>query len=74
MMNASLFSLVPEARVKDVLSNLQAFTGLAIQLIDSGGQLLLSFGQSTGYCAILKKQVFDKQHAIFHFLYKYLKI
>lgn len=59
-MNASLFSLVPEARVKDVLSNLQAFTGLAIQLIDSGGQLLLSFGQSTGYCAILKKQVFDK--------------
>ena len=60
-MAASLFSLVAEARVKDVLSNLQAFTGLAIQLIDGSGQLLMSFGQSTGYCSILKKQVFDKE-------------
>lgn len=59
-MAASIFSFVPEARVKDILGNLQAFTGLAIQLIDSEGQLLMSFGQSTGYCSILKKQVFDK--------------
>lgn len=59
-MSASIFSFVPEARVKDVLGNLQAFTGLAIQLIDGDGQLLLSFGQSTSYCAVLKKQVFDK--------------
>lgn len=60
-MAASIFSFVPEARVKDILGNLQAFTGLAIQLIDSEGQLLMSFGQSTGYCSILKKQVFDKR-------------
>ena len=60
-MAASLFSLVSEARVRDVLGNLQAFTGLAIQLIDGSGQLLMSFGQSTGYCSILKKQVFDKE-------------
>ena len=60
-MAASLFSLVPETRVRDVLGNLQAFTGLAIQLIDGSGQLLMSFGQSTGYCSILKKQVFGKQ-------------
>jgi len=59
-MAASIFSFVPEDRVKDVLGNLQAFTGLAIQLIDSEGQLLMSFGQSTSYCALLKKQVFDK--------------
>lgn len=60
-MPASIFSFVPEARVKEVLGNLQSFTNLAIQLIDGSGQLLMSFGQSTGYCAILKKQVFDKE-------------
>lgn len=59
-MAASIFSFVPEARLREVLGNLQAFTGLAIQLIDGSGQLLMSFGQSTGYCAVLKKQVFDK--------------
>lgn len=60
-MPASIFSFVPEARVKEVLENLQSFTNLAIQLIDGSGQLLMSFGQSTAYCAILKKQVFDKE-------------
>lgn len=59
-MSASIFSLAPEARVKDILSKLQSFTNLAIQLIDSSGQLLMSFGQSTSYCSILKKQVFDQ--------------
>ena len=59
-MSAGIFSFVPEAHMKDVLGNLQAFTGLAIQLIDADGQLLMSFGQSTSYCAVLKKQVFDK--------------
>lgn len=60
-MSAGLFSFVPESRIKDILGNLQAFTGLAIQLIDGSGQLLMSFGQSTSYCAVLKKQVFDKE-------------
>lgn len=59
-MSSSIFSFVPETRIRDVLSTLQAFTGLAIQLIDSDGQLLMTFGQTTAYCAILKKQVFDK--------------
>ena len=59
-MTTSIFSFVPEARVNAVLSNLQAFTGLAIQLIDSKGNMIMSFGQSTSYCAILKKKVFDK--------------
>lgn len=59
-MSASIFSFVSEARVRDVLGNLQSFTGLAIQLIDGEGKLLMSFGQSTSYCAVLKKQVFDK--------------
>ncbi len=59
-MSASIFSFVPEARVRDILGNLQAFIGLAIQLIDGSGQLLMSFGQSTAYCSVLKNQVFDR--------------
>lgn len=52
-MAASIFSFVPEATISDVLGNLQSFTGLAIQLIDSIGTLLLSFGQPTSYCTVL---------------------
>ncbi len=59
-MSASLFSLLPEERIRDILENLQVFTGLSIQLIDGDGQILMSFGQPTGYCTILKNKVFDK--------------
>ena len=59
-MAVSLFSLVPKEKIYDVLNNLQQFTGLAIQLIDNNGTMILSFGQTTSYCAILKKKVFDK--------------
>lgn len=60
-MEPSFFSLVPEERIRDILENLQAFTGLAVQLIDNQGRLLLSFGKSTGYCSRLKKRVFTKE-------------
>ena len=46
-MSERIFSFVPEARIRDVLGNLQAFTGLAIQLIGSDGTMIMSFGQST---------------------------
>lgn len=59
-MAVSIFSFVPKSRVSAVLGNLQEYTGLAIQLIDSKGNLTMSFGQSTSYCALLKKQVFQK--------------
>lgn len=59
-MASSIFSFVSEARIADVLGNLQAFTGLAIQLIDSDGAMLMSFGQSPAYCAILKEKIFRK--------------
>lgn len=59
-MAVSIFSFVPESRVSAVLGNLQEYTGLAIQLIDSKGNLIMSFGQSTSYCALLKKQVFQR--------------
>lgn len=60
-MKNSLYESVSEERLRSVLENLQEFTGLAIQLIDSGGALLMSFGRSTGYCARLKQHVFDRQ-------------
>lgn len=60
-MISSIFSFVPEARVADVLGNLQEFTGLAIQLIDSNGTMLMSFGQTTGYCTVLKREVFQQK-------------
>lgn len=60
-MENGIFALLPEERLRAVLGNLQEFTGLAIQLIDSAGALLLSFGQSTGYCARLKDRVFDRK-------------
>ena len=60
-MENSIFSLIPEAQLRAVLGNLQEFTDLAIQLIDEGGSLLMSFGRSTGYCAKLKQHVFDRK-------------
>lgn len=59
-MQESIFSLIPEERIRDILKNLQAFTGLAIQLIDNQDKLLMSFGKPTGYCTQLKKQVFRR--------------
>ena len=59
-MSERIFSFVPEARIRDILGNLQAFTGLAIQLIGSDGTMIMSFGQSTPYCTLLKNQVFDR--------------
>lgn len=58
VMNAKIFSLVPELRIVSVLNNLQEFTGLSIQLIDEDGLLIMSFGQPTSYCSILKQRVF----------------
>lgn len=60
-MEQSIFSLVPEEHMRDILDNLQAFTGLSIQLIDNRGELLMSFGKTTGYCSRLKQQVFNKE-------------
>lgn len=60
-MSAGLFSFLPEDRIRDILENLQQFTGLAIQLIDPAGQPLMIFGQVPGYCSVLKKKVFGDQ-------------
>ena len=57
-MAGTIYSLVPEQRLQDVLQTLQAFTGISIQLIDHDGTLLQSYGDETRYCSLLKKNVF----------------
>lgn len=49
---------LPLQRLREVLKNLQAFTGISVQLIDREGSLLLAYGEPNSYCGILKKNVF----------------
>jgi len=58
-MSHGIFSRISEATISDILQTLQAYTGIPIQLLDPNGTLLLSFGSATGYCALLKKNVFQ---------------
>ena len=53
-----IYSRIPEEKLRDILQTLQAYTQIPIQLIDHDGVLLLSFGSTTGYCSLLKKNVF----------------
>lgn len=62
-MAGGIYSLIPAQRLQEVLKTLQAFTGISIQLIDHDGTLLLSYGKVTGYCSVLKKNVFTRGSA-----------
>ena len=57
-MPGELNARIPVQRLGEVLQNLQAFTGIAVQLIDSEGTLVMTYGQPSGYCGCLKKNVF----------------
>lgn len=57
-MTTALFSRVPRERVKAVLENLHAFTGLPIHLIDQQGEVLMTFGESPRYCRLLQRNLF----------------
>lgn len=59
-MAASIFSFIPEDHLCEILQTLQAFTNLAIQLLDENGMPIHTFGKTTGYCALLKDSVFPK--------------
>lgn len=59
-MAKGIFSLVSEERLKDVLNTLHAFVELPIQLIDADGSLLLAFGETTGFCKLIKKNIFNR--------------
>ena len=60
-MAVSLFSLIPEKRMDDVLSNLQEFTGLSIQLVSSRGELIRRYGEPFCYCRLLQKNAFPPE-------------
>lgn len=57
-MSTELFSRVPRERLKAVLENLHAFTGLPIHLIDSQGEQIMAFGESPRYCRLLQRNLF----------------
>ncbi len=59
-MAVGIFSLVSEERLGDVLGTLHAFTELPIRLIGEGGAPLLSFGETSPYCGLLKQYIFTK--------------
>lgn len=58
-MSQGLFSRISQETISDILQTLQSYTGISIQLLSHDGTLLLSFGTVTGYCALLKKSVFQ---------------
>ena len=64
-MESKIYTHISKTRITNVLKSLHAFTGLSIDLIDSNGTMLLSFRQTSHYCALLKKKVFTKNEC-FH--------
>ena len=58
-MAGNIDTRIPLKRLQEVLKNLQAFTGISVQLIDREGSLLLAYGEPHAYCGILKKNVFS---------------
>lgn len=54
-MATGLYSLIPEERLRDILSTLHEFLQLPVQLLDADGRDLLRFGEAPGYCTRLKK-------------------
>lgn len=57
-MSENMDARIPLQRLQEVLKNLQAFTGISVQLLDREGTLLLALGAPNGYCGLLKKNVF----------------
>lgn len=56
-MNNSLFSMLSEEHLRDILQTLQAYTQIPIQLIDSDGGLLMDFGREPGFCTLLQSSI-----------------
>ena len=59
-MATSIFARIPEEHLCDMLQTFQAFTNLTIQLLDEKGAPIRTFGKTTGYCALLKEDIFPK--------------
>jgi len=63
-MESRIYSHISKERITNVLSALEAYTGLSIDLIDADGALLQSFGDSPRYCGLLKKNLFTNNECL----------
>ena len=59
-----IYSRIPESKLRDILQTFQAYTQIPVQLIDHDGTLLSSYGNATGYCSLLKKNVFTSNECL----------
>lgn len=60
-MATGIYALISKERISDVLSTLNEFIDIPIQLIDTRGQVLQQYGRTTGYCARLKQTIFKPE-------------
>ena len=56
-MDKGFFALVERAQVTNILKTLNSYTELPIQLIEAGGEVLLSFGETAHYCQIVRESI-----------------
>lgn len=66
-MQAELYAVISQERIKSVLNTLYEFVGLSVRLIDGSGQVLQYYADNSSYCALLQKHFYthhecDKLH------------
>lgn len=57
-MDNGLYTKIPKHKLTDILQTLQAYTQVPINLLDSDGTLLMSFGEKIRYCELLKQYAY----------------
>ncbi|MGN1409166.1 MAG: PocR ligand-binding domain-containing protein, partial [Eubacteriales bacterium] len=60
-MATGIYALISKERISDVLSTLQEFIDIPIQLIDTNGQVLQQYGKVIPYCSRLKQTIFKPE-------------
>ena len=60
-MSIAIYSVIDASKLHDMLSALQAYTGIPIQLMGEKGQMLESFGPASDFCCLMKKHLFPKE-------------
>lgn len=58
-MKVELYAIIPEEKIKSVLSTLYEFVGLSLRLIDGNGEILQYYGDPSSYCSLLQKHLFS---------------
>lgn len=59
-MDRGIFVRISEERIRDVLATLHGVTGITIQLIDERGMLLMTIGETAGYCGLIRRHLFTQ--------------